>query len=54
MSQLLSTTNTAFLPGAVIPGKEFVQFNLEYLLIIKPLHTAEIHRSTKSRTASQA
>ncbi len=32
--------NTAFLSAAVIIGKEFLWFNLEYLLWLRPLHTA--------------
>ena len=41
-----------FLPAAVITGKEFFKFNLEYLLWLRPLHTAEKHRPTTFHTAT--
>ncbi len=52
LSQLLSTKNTAFLPAAVITGKEFLSFDLEYLLWLRPLHTAEKHHPTMFHTAT--
>ncbi len=52
LSQLLSTKNTAFLPAAVITGKGFLYFDLEYLLWLRPLHTAEKHRPTMFHTAT--
>ncbi len=48
----MSTKNTAFLLAAVIPGKEFLSFDLEYLLWLRPLHTAEKHHPTMFHTAT--
>ncbi len=41
MSQPLSTKNTASLPAASVLCVQFLKFKLEYLLWMRPFHTAE-------------
>ena len=52
MSQLLSTKTTALLPAAGVLCGQFLKFQFEYLVWIRPFHTAENQYPTVCKTAT--
>ena len=52
VEKLLSTKNAAFLPATLNECTEFSKFDLEYILWLRPLHTAENHGPIMVHTAT--